>query len=139
MLNSRSISDLRPEVAAKAAAFLVKCKAAGMDVRITSTLRDYDYQTHLYAQGRTRAGKKVTNARAGYSWHNFGVAFDFCVFTNGKPDWNNTKAFTQAGVIGESLGLEWAGRWKSFPELAHLQFTNGLNMAQLRAQHDRNI
>lgn len=41
--------------------------------------------------------------------------------------------FTRCGAIGESVGLEWAGRWKTFREMAHLQYTGGLTIAQLAA------
>jgi DNA-directed RNA polymerase sigma subunit (sigma70/sigma32) len=34
--------------------------------------------------------------------------------------------------IGESLGLEWAGRWISFTERAHLQYTGGLKLADFQ-------
>ena len=75
----------------------------------------------LYAQGRTTAGPKVTNANGGQSAHNYRLAFDFCPIVNGKAVWNNLVLFKRCGVIAEGLGLEWAGNWKSFPELAHCQ------------------
>jgi peptidoglycan L-alanyl-D-glutamate endopeptidase CwlK len=133
MLNSRKIEDLHPKVAAMCRAFIDKCKAEGIDVIITSTYRDLASQNSLYAQGRTTPGKKVTNAPAGKSWHNWKLAFDFCPIVHGKAQWNDTATFTKCGEIGESVGLEWAGRWKSFKELAHLQYTQGLTLAQLNA------
>jgi len=36
--------------------------------------------------------------------------------------------FTKCGEIAEAVGLEWAGRWKTFKELAHCQYTNGLTL-----------
>jgi peptidoglycan L-alanyl-D-glutamate endopeptidase CwlK len=82
----------------------------------------------LYAQGRTAPGKKVTNAKGGQSFHNWKVAFDFCPIVNGKPNWNDVALYTKCGEIAESVGLEWAGRWKSFKELAHCQYTGGLTL-----------
>lgn len=128
MINSRSLSDLNPKVAAMCSEFLNRCKAAGIDVIITSTYRDAESQNALYAQGRTLPGKKVTNAKAGQSFHNWRVAFDFVPLVNGKPNWNDTVLFTRCGEIGESVGLEWAGRWVRFKELAHFQYTNGLKL-----------
>lgn len=131
--NSRDIADLLPVVQDKARAFLAACKAEGIDVLITSTLRDAESQNALYAQGRTKPGKIVTNAKAGQSWHNWACAFDFVPIKNGKAMWNDTATFTRCGEIAESAGLEWAGRWKRFRELAHCQYTGGLTLAQLQA------
>ena len=138
MLNSRDIKDLHPKVQAMANAFVAKCKANGIDVLITSTYRDLESQQALYDQGRSMASKArgekiVTNAKAGQSFHNWRVAFDFVPIVSGKACWNDTSVFERCGVIAESVGLEWAGRWKSFPEMAHVQYTGGLTLAQLRA------
>lgn len=132
MINSRKIEDLNPRVAELCKAFIAECDKAGIDVIITSTYRDNESQNALYAQGRTLAGKKVTNAKAGQSYHNYRIAFDFCPIVNGKADWNNVANFTKCGEIAEQIGLEWAGRWKSFKELAHCQFTGGLTIEDLQ-------
>lgn len=132
MINSRDIKDLHPSVAAKVVAFVASCKSVGIDILITSTLRDMESQAALYAQGRTAPGKIVTNAKAGQSFHNYGLAFDFVPIVNGKAAWNDNKLFTRCGEIAESVGLEWAGRWKSFKELAHCQ-APGLKLADLQA------
>lgn len=128
MINSRSLSDLNPKVAALCSAFINKCKEQNIDVLITSTYRDAESQNALYAQGRTLPGKKVTNAKAGQSFHNWKVAFDFVPIVNGKAMWADTALFTKCGEIAESVGLEWAGRWKTFKELAHCQYTGGLTL-----------
>ena len=54
-------------------------------VRIAQGLRTFAEQDALYAQGRTKPGKKVTNAKGGQSVHNYGFACfseDTRVFTN---------------------------------------------------------
>ena len=132
MINSRDIQELHPKVQKLALLFIEKCKQQGIDVLITSTYRDYESQNALYAQGRTKSGKIVTNAKAGQSFHNFRVAFDFVPIVNGKADWNNLKTFQRCGRIAEIIGLEWAGRWQSFKELAHCQYTGGLTLADFR-------
>lgn len=128
MINSRDINDLHPKVKTMCQAFIDKCKAEGIDVLITSTYRDGESQNALYAQGRTKIGKVVTNAKAGQSWHNWRVAFDFVPIVNGKAQWNDERTFVKCGHIAESVGLEWAGRWKRFREMAHCQFTGGLSL-----------
>lgn len=137
MINSRNLNDLHPRVRAMAERFLGKCDDAGIDILVTSTYRDHESQAALYAQGRTAPGRKVTNAKPGESWHNWRVAFDFVPMINGKPVWSTDgadwKLWETVGVIGESVGLEWAGRWKKFREFAHFQFTDGLKLADFQA------
>lgn len=133
MINSRNINDLNPKVAAMCSEFINRCKKQDIDVIITSTYRDAASQNELYAQGRTKPGKKVTNAKAGQSYHNWRVAFDFVPLVNGKAQWNDAKLFTKCGEIAESVGLEWAGRWTKFREMAHCQYTGGLKLADFQA------
>lgn len=133
MKNSRDIDDLHPKVAALCRRFIAACAAQGIDVLITSTYRDHEAQAALYAQGRTKPGRVVTNARPGHSWHNWRCAFDFVPIVNGKAQWEDLKTFQRCGQIAEAVGLEWAGRWKSFRELAHCQYTGGLTLADLQS------
>lgn len=132
MTNSRKLTDLLPVVQAKAKAFIAAAKAEGIDVLITSTYRDNESQDELYAQGRTRPGKIVTNAKGGQSFHNYRVAFDFVPVIAGKAVWNDLALFRRLGKIGKSIGLEWGGDWK-FRDYPHLQYTGGLTLRQLRA------
>lgn len=133
MINSRKLEDLNPYVAKLAKQFIAAAKKEGIDVLVTSTYRDGESQNAIYAQGRTKPGRIVTNARAGQSWHNYRLAFDVVPIVNGKAMWNDLRTFKRLGELGKSVGLEWAGDWKSFKELAHFQWTGGLTLAQLRA------
>lgn len=110
--------------------FLDRCHAENIDVLITCTHRSYEEQDQLYAIGRTVPGKKVTNAKAGQSKHNFTMngkpaskAFDVVPLSNGKPVWDASNPLWQRiGTVGASLGLSWAGDWKgSMRELAHFE------------------
>lgn len=128
MINSRKLDDLHPKVKVLCENFISSCDKQGIDILITSTYRDGESQNALYSQGRSAPGKIVTNARAGQSYHNWRVAFDFVPIVNGKPNWSDVALFTKCGEIAEAVGLEWAGRWKKFKELAHCQYTNGLSL-----------
>jgi peptidoglycan L-alanyl-D-glutamate endopeptidase CwlK len=128
MINSRKLEDLHPKVKVLCERFISSCAKQNIDVLITSTYRDNESQNALYAQGRTAPGKIVTKAKAGQSFHNWRCAFDFVPVVNGKAQWNDIATFTKCGEIAESLGLQWAGRWKTFKELAHCQYTNGLTL-----------
>ena len=137
MINSREIRDLDTRVGSMALHMIAECKAVGIDLIVTSTYRDAESQDALYAQGRTTPGRIVTNARAGQSWHNYGLAFDVVPIRAGKPVWGTTGAdlvlWRQVGEIGKACGLEWAGDWKRFREIAHFQFTGGLTLADLQS------
>lgn len=139
MINSKSLDDLLPVVRSKVEEMIRRCEAE-LDIdelRVTSTYRDAAYQNHLYAQGRTRPGKIVTNARAGDSWHNHKCAVDVVPIKAGKALWGSNasemKLWREIGRIGKECGLSWAGDWVSFKEYAHFQYTNGKTLAQLKA------
>jgi peptidoglycan L-alanyl-D-glutamate endopeptidase CwlK len=144
MINSRKIEDLHPRVQAMCKLFLQKCEEAGIDILVTSTYRDHESQNALYAQGRTKPGNKVTNAKGGESFHNWRVAFDVVPLRHGKPVWGTSgngldldptddnkddlELWQRVGKIGVECGLEWAGNWKTFKEFPHFQFTGGNNL-----------
>lgn len=138
MINSRKIEDLHPVVQAKANALLKVAQEAGIDLLITSTYRDNESQAALFAQGRTKPGLIVTNARPGQSWHNWRCAFDVVPIRHGKPVWGTTGQdgilWRRVGELGEQVELEWAGRWAGkLKEMAHFQFTGGLTLADFQA------
>jgi len=134
MINSRSLDDLIPQARERVDKFIALCKENGIDLLVTSTYRDMESQTVLYNQGRTAPGKIVTNAHAGESFHNYRCAVDVVPLVNGKPQWDGSDpVWAKVGELGKQAGLEWAGEWHSFKELAHFQYTGGLTIAQLKS------
>jgi len=134
MINSRNLNDLAPPVKLRVERLMGLCVANNIDLLITSTYRDKDSQDALYAQGRTAPGKIVTNAKGGESYHNYKCAIDVVPLVNGKPDWDGSHTvWAKLGELGKTAGLEWAGDWKKFKELAHFQYTGGLTLADLAA------
>ena len=131
MINSRSLDDLLPLVKQRVEAFIEACKDEDIDLLVTSTYRDLESQRALFEQGRTLPGKIVTNAPAGQSFHNWRCAVDVVPIVNGKCVWDDEALWQKIGLIGEHCGLTWAGRWKTFKETAHFQYTGGLTIAQL--------
>jgi peptidoglycan L-alanyl-D-glutamate endopeptidase CwlK len=115
-----NIATLLPFVRPVAIQFLQLLTAASITAHIISGLRTYAEQTALYAQGRTLPGDIVTKAPAGYSNHNFGVAFDIGIFTGAKY-LDNSPLYRQAGRIGKSIGLVWGGDWKSIQDEPHFE------------------
>lgn len=118
--------------------------------RFAYTLRTFAEQDALYAQGRTKAGSIVTNARGGSSYHNFGLAIDIVLLVDkdkngtfetaswdlktdfdgdGKSDWQEIVA------IFKRYGYEWGGDWK-FNDAPHFQKTFGKSVAELQSLHN---
>lgn len=114
------IATLLPEVRPYARALVQKAGAAGIRIRIISGLRTYEEQDKLYAKGRTAPGSVVTNAKAGQSNHNFGIAFDIGVFEGTKYLGDSPK-YKAIGALGMDLGLEWGGNWKTIVDQPHYQ------------------
>lgn len=138
MINSRDLNELHPVVKSKAESLLKLAKQQNIDLVITSTYRDDESQAALYAQGRTKPGLIVTNAKPGQSWHNWRCALDVVPIRNGKPVWGTTgldgDLWRKVGEIGESVDLEWAGRWTGkLREMAHFQYTGGLTLADFQS------
>lgn len=128
---SKSLNDLQPYVEYLANKFLEKCASQNFPVVIYYTLRTIQEQNNLYAQGRTKPGKIVTNAKGGQSYHNYGLAFDAAPLVNGQIDWNNEALYRKMGSIGQSVGLEWGGSWVSFKDTPHFQWSGGLDINEL--------
>ena len=61
-------------------ALVKKAAQHGITINVIGGLRTYEEQNELFAQGRTKPGRIVTNARGGFSNHNFGIALDVGVF-----------------------------------------------------------
>lgn len=110
---------LLPVVDRKSKALVSLCASQGCPIRITEGYRSIERQNELYAQGRTKPGPIVTNARGGESYHNWGCAFDIVPLEG----YTSTK-WNKIGVLGESLGFVWGGRW-AFQDKPHFELTHG--------------
>ena len=127
---SASREGLNPEFAGKLTLFEKKLAANGIKVILTAGCRSIAEQNDLYAKGRTKPGKKVTNARGGDSWHNYGLAADYAFVANGKVNWSGP--WDVFGRIARSCGLEWGGDFKTIVDRPHVQWTQGKTLAQMR-------
>lgn len=129
--SEKNIATLLSEVQPIARALVQKAALSGIQIKVISALRTYAEQNELYAQGRTKPGAKITNARGGYSNHNFGIAFDIGVFEGTKYIADSVK-YKAVGALGMDLGLEWGGSWKSIVDQPHFQLRPkwALNMSE---------
>ena len=132
-ITQKRIDKLHPIVRDEVKKIIAECDAAltgKAKIRITQGLRTFDEQAQLYAIGRTKAGKKVTNAKAGQSIHNYGLAVDMCLIIDGKTaswdtakDWDDDKIadWYECVKIFAKHGWEWGGNWKTFKDLPHFE------------------
>lgn len=141
------IITLHPSVRAEVSQIIEECDKALTDkakIRITQGLRTFEEQAALYAIGRTKPGKKVTNAKAGQSIHNYGFAVDICMIINQKEaSWDTTKDWDNDQIadwyecvkIFAKHGWEWGGNWKKFKDLPHFDkrgFNNWRKLVKLK-------
>lgn len=122
---------LDPEFHARLSIFERALRKRGIEAKMISGRRSYEGQDHLYAQGRSSPGRTVTNARGGYSWHNFGLAADYVLLANGKANWEGP--WDVFGETARSCGLEWGGDCSGLADRPHVQWTKGRSLWQLRA------
>jgi hypothetical protein len=132
---SRNPAWLAPDVRAAWEAHLSAAAMAGISVATTFTRRTDEEQWALWLQGRreleevndarlaaglpaiSRAenARKVTNCdgKTTRSKHQDGLAYDLGIMgAKGSLDWNPPReTLVRLGELGESVGLEWGGRW----------------------------
>ena len=119
----RDITLCHPRLQRIASAWIKACATEGITVAIGETLRTVAEQDALYAQGRTKPGNIVTNAKGSSysSQHQWGVAFDFYLKMDVDGDGSvsddayndSTGMFKKAAELAKALGLAWGGDWRS--------------------------
>ena len=156
-MSSRDAALLAPDVRARWDQHRLDAKAQGIVLALTCTLRTLVEQAAEYAKGRTTAGvpclhrgdarrrvvgtcpvhplgATVTAAPPGYSWHNYGRAYDVAI-TYFPGDLAPSDVYDGpwgvVGSLGEAAGMEWGGRWKR-GDTPHFEHHGGLTLAQAR-------
>ena len=127
--------------------------------RFAYTLRTFQEQADLYAQGRTRLfdsnGKRlgiVTKADAGQSIHNYGLALDIVLLADNNRDGKFESISYETALdydgdrkadwmeivdIFKKAGWTWGGDWKGFVDTPHLEKSFGLSWKQMKARWDK--
>ena len=84
-----------------------KVLSEGLPFDLFETFRSRELQQHYHTKNPKGA------ARPGYSYHEYGLAFDFVgKDSNGNWTWNMpNESWQRLGEIGKSLGLIWGGDW----------------------------
>lgn len=122
-----NFSDLAPGFGLRLKLGIRECRAAGLRVGLHDGFRSTERQSWLYAQGRTRPGNIVTNARTALrSWHGFGLAGDV-VFQKADGDWTWAvkESDWQAMLdVMSQFDLTTGLHWQSPPDGPHVQPDN---------------
>ncbi len=156
----KNILTLTPRAAEKARALLEKQNVAlarfGYVARITRAFASDAEQDALYNQphdskdndgdGRIdEADEKVTNAKAGESWHNYRVAWDITIFKikGGAPVWD-PKPYELAAAValdfpGIIRGIDFIDpkTKKPIPDRPHYHLALGISIAQAQKMKAR--
>jgi peptidoglycan L-alanyl-D-glutamate endopeptidase CwlK len=134
------LARINPQLANRIRLMAAELKSQGITIIAVSGLRTFAEQNALYAQGRTKPGSIVTNARGGQSLHNYGLAVDVVPLgANGQPNWNvGNDVWQKIGAAGKRQGMEWGGDWRSFVDRPHFQMTAGKNVSTLLSEYNRN-
>jgi peptidoglycan L-alanyl-D-glutamate endopeptidase CwlK len=122
-----ALATVDPALADAVRAAATNLEALGTYILVVSGLRTAEEQEALYAQGRTKPGHIVTNAKAGHSMHNYGLAVDVVPYLSGQTgalNWNaGTEQFQAMVAALKNEGLSWGGDWVHFKDEDHFQLS----------------
>ena len=120
--------ELHPVLVDKVKGLVQKASSQGLKIRLQEGLRSFERQNELF-----KSGRNVTRARAGNSYHNYGLAIDI-VFRdkNNQPSWSEEHDWLKLGKIGKDLGLKWGGDFKRISDKAHFEYHPELNLKMVK-------
>jgi len=147
--SQRELNTLHPKIRQAAFNAWAEAQAAmhsNVQIIVTQGIRSFEESDRLYALGRTIKGDNaspehpmgdiVTNAPGGSSPHNYGLAWDFEMITNGKVDWVVGPIWLQVVAIVKKHGFAWGGDFKSIKDCPHFENWCGYKWRDLRAMHE---
>lgn len=115
---------LHPELVNRIRGLVIEMSNLGHVIDIVQGYRSFEEQNKLFLKR-----PKVTNAKGGFSWHNYGLAVDFAFRDkNGKINFSESNPWDKMGEIGIKNGLEWGGDWVKFKDRPHFQITGKLSI-----------
>lgn len=150
VVSENRLAMLHPAIrerAFKAYREAVRITPVGVHPYITETLRSFERSNALYNQpwdGKDNDGdgkideadEKVTNARAGQSYHNYGLAIDFVNQVNGLPKWVVDTNWMKVVKAFKDQGFAWGGDFKSIKDNPHFEMTFGLSWRTLLQRYN---
>lgn len=136
MINDIMLENVHPDIRVRARRVLADVKNfLDKEMKITESLRDFEKQRDVYAQGRTDPGKIATNARPGYSFHQYGLAID-CCFAGADPYLENLPKsdfdlfWNSYGKFAVNHGFIWGGNFKMRKDRPHIELSYGMRIQE---------
>jgi peptidoglycan L-alanyl-D-glutamate endopeptidase CwlK len=123
-------SNLHPEFLARLKVFEKELLKRNIRAEPTEGYRSKERQASLYAIGRTKPGRKVTNAKPGQTPHNYGLAMDYVPFVGHRTFFVKAAWWTKLGQAAKAAGLQWGGYWRAFKDRPHVEMPNWKRYAQ---------
>jgi len=132
------IGELHPELARRWTQADQLLEAQGIRIRVDQGLRTMSQQQSIWQEGRNPDGSfidpihrkgVVTYAKAGQSYHNYGLALDGVPMVNGEPVWDRETEpgltlYAKMVTAGETVGLTSGSRWpEPKTDFPHFQLT----------------
>lgn len=142
-ISLQRVSNLHPKAREIFKAFVEEIeKVHNTTFRVAQGLRTFAEQQAIYDQphdGKDNDGdgkvdeadEKVSNAIAGKSYHNYGLAIDIVELKNGKINWNFQ--YSKLAPIAQKYGLTWGGNWNDNP---HYEIKFGYKIADLLKKYN---
>jgi peptidoglycan L-alanyl-D-glutamate endopeptidase CwlK len=116
-----------PELKRRVRALIDALADEGITILITQGVRTVAQQQALYAQGRSKPGKIVTNCDGVRRLSNhqvradgYGYAVDVVFRIEGEVTWEGP--WERLMDLAEAQGLTAGGRWATFPDRPHLEW-----------------
>jgi len=124
-----NVEGMHPQIVQRVRQVITDLHMKGIYVCVAQGFRSKAEQDALYAQGRTKPGKIVTNAKGGQSNHNYGVAVDLCLYTDDGKDvkWQVAGDFQKVVAAMKAKGFGWGGDWKGFKDYPHFELYDAVN------------
>lgn len=148
------IQEISPELREELTKIYEECCLAltGRAIlRFAYVFRSFQEQAVLYAQGRTRPGKIVTNAKPGQSIHNYRYAVDIVLLkdtdgngtfetasweTNVDFDGDGKSDWMEVVAIFKKYGWAWGGGFKSIVDKPHFEkIPAGMTLSTLQVKY----
>lgn len=127
--NETKIKQLHPRIRTKVRRLIHLSRLVyGVKLLIISGLRSFQVQDVIWQQGRSLPGNIVTNAKAGMSYHNYGLAIDVQILNKDFDSY-----IPKVGRLGAWLGFTWGGYFKNLVDRPHFQYTFGKDIGDYLA------
>ena len=124
------IKDLHPDVQQKFRDFVKLCGAQGWDIICTSGYRSFEEQRKLNKLN-------PSNAKAGRSHHNYGLALDINAVRKGVQlrKASTEKAWNDSGIpeIAKQLGISWQYAFGTYKDPVHFFIKHDTSVLLQRA------